>query len=341
MKRRKDGRWLKFISINGERVAFYSRAETEKKALKDIEQQLLDYKEKEEKGKTFSEVAEEWEEQHYKNLQWQTVHRYKSLVSHICDYFGGDYIKNITSKDIENFLMSLVLKKYSTKSLKDQTSVTKMIFRYAAINKYTEQDASLYITAPKGTPKTTRESLSLDEVELIKNNIGLDFGEVAYFLLYTGLRKGEALALTYEDIDFENDIIKITKSVEHHNNTPHIKLPKTSAGTREVPLLKNVKEMLLKKKHKKTDLIFSQNGKHMSRSYFEIHWSNYCKAIGAKITAHQLRHTFATMLFEWKIDVKISQEILGHADISTTQNIYTHVRKNKLEEATKQINNLI
>ena len=217
MKQRNDGRYVKVKTIDGRRVSFYSSEPTEKRAIRDIENQMLEYKEKAERGKTFREVADEWEENHYKSLQWQTIHRYKSLVAHLADYFRDEYIRRITVKDMNNFFARLAAQQFSTKSLKDQMSITKMIFRYALINEYVDNNVTQYLTTPKGTPKQQRSSLTDDEIRIICNNTDKDFGTLAYFLLYTGLRKGEALALTYGDIDVHNSVIHITKSLEHHS----------------------------------------------------------------------------------------------------------------------------
>lgn len=69
MKRRADGRYVKVKTIDGKRVSFYSSEPTEKKALRDIEAQMLAYTDKIDYGKTFHEVADEWESEHYKRLQ--------------------------------------------------------------------------------------------------------------------------------------------------------------------------------------------------------------------------------------------------------------------------------
>lgn len=153
--------------------------------------------------------------------------------------------------------------------------------------------------------------LTDNEIRVICNNTDKDFGTLAYFLLYTGLRKGEALALTYGDIDFQNSVIHITKSLRHIDDNPVITRPKNAADCRDIPLLDNLRPLLSAQKPK-SDLIFSQHGKHMSRSYFDTHWKNYCKASGLKITAHQLRHTFAMLLSGRGIDVKEIQKLLGH-----------------------------
>ncbi len=340
MKKRKDGRWCKTVTIAGERVYFYSNEPTEKKAVRDIEKQMVEYRGKIERGKTFQEVADEWEEEHYKHIQYQTASRYKSHVSRAVDYFSDYYIKDISSEDIECFYRDMVIKGFSTKSIKDQASIVKMIMRYALIHRYITSNIAEFVASPKGKPKEERMPLSKNEIKAVKDSVFLNFGKIAYFLLYTGLRKGEMLALTYGDIDLQNSLINVNKSVEYIGNKPRVKEPKTKSGIRQVPLPETLK-FLFAGKHKKDDIVFSQNGELMKKSYFHEQWMRYCKEIGITVTPHQFRHTYATFLFEWKIAEKDAQQILGHADISTTQNIYTHISESRIIQTTKNINKKI
>jgi hypothetical protein len=100
MTQRKDGRWQKSITINGKRVFFYSSEPTERKALKDIEQQLLAYTEKEEKGATFEEVAKDWFALASSDVEPLTAYRYECFLKRAVDWFGDWYIKDITALDI-------------------------------------------------------------------------------------------------------------------------------------------------------------------------------------------------------------------------------------------------
>ena len=340
MKKRKDGRWCKTVTIAGERVYFYSNEPTEKKAVRDIEKQMVEYRGKIERGKTFQEVADEWEDEHYKHVQHQTSSRYKSHVARAVDYFSDYYMKDISSEDIECFYREMVLKGFSTKSIKDQASIVKMIMRYALIHRYISSNIADYVVCPKGKPKEERTPLTQKDIKAVESGIFLDFGKIAYFLLYTGLRKGEMLALSYGDIDLQNSVINVNKSVEYIGNKPRIKEPKTKSGVRQVPLPDALKFMFLGK-HTKTDIVFSQNGELMKKSYFREHWMRYCNEVGITATPHQFRHTYATFLFEWKISEKDAQQILGHADISTTQNIYTHINEARIKQTTKNINKKI
>lgn len=340
MKQRSDGRWVKKITLpNGIRKYFYSSADTEKKANKDIEKQLLEYTQSEEKGRLFSDVANEWEKEHCKNLSYATCQRYKTYVSTAKNFLGGKYIKDITPQNIELFLSDMASKNYSSKTIKDQASVVKMIFKYSMIKGYVTNDVSFYITPPKGVKSVKREALTENEIDIVNNSIECTFGFLAYFLLYTGLRKGEALALQWKDIDFKNDIIRIYKSVYYESNTPHIKDTKTEAGNRNVVLLKCLKEKLVPQDPE--SYIFNNKGNILNKSFFTRQWEKYKLETGLKISAHQLRHTFVTILYEAGVDEKMSQTILGHSDITTTRNIYTHIREHKLTSVTNQINNFL
>lgn len=335
MKKRPDGRYVKVKTINGNKIPFYSRAKSEKLAEKDIENQLLEYKQQEEKGKLYKEVAKEWEREHYKNIEHQTEARYKTLVSHSIDEFGEQYVKLIVAEDIDTFLKGFSTKGYSSKSIKDQYSVLKMILKHAHLKGYI-QSLPAFPKAPKGKNSVKREPLNDEQIKIVESSINCTFGFLAYFLLYTGLRKSEALAVQYQDIDLKNNIIHINKALYYKSNEPYIKTPKTEAGKRDVILLDCVADKI--QKGKKEDYIFNVNGELIKNSLFTRKWEKYKEETGLKITAHQLRHTFATILFEADINVKDAQSLMGHSDISVTQNIYTHIRQKRLESTAKTLN---
>ena len=341
MKRRKDGRWLKFKTINGERIPFYSRESTESRAIRDIENQMLAYKEKLEKGKTFIEVAEEWDRKYAPTVEVQTYARNKSLIRYAKEYFKEQLIKSITSNQILSFLEYRISLGLASKTISNQLSILNTIFKYACINNYIQINPCQYITVPRGLPKNKRKIPSEDEIKTIKESYYKEFGLLAYFLLYSGLRKGEILALTYGDIDRKNKLINIDKSVYWDNNTPHLKKPKTEAGIRKSILLDCLAEKI--PHGLKNNLIFpDEKGGLMRHSVFDKLWTRYQKATGLTVTPHQFRHAYASyILFDAGIDVKVAQELLGHASIEMTRNIYTQISQSRLKETTQLLNNFV
>ena len=341
LTRRKDGRFVKKKTINGKVVYFYSNESTSKKAEKDIEQQFINYSEKENQGITIAQLCEEWEEWEYPQIKYQSMERYKSHVRRFKEFFNDLYIKELTAQSIDHFLNSLCVLQFSTKTIKDQFGIVRQILKYAIIKNYIDTDPSEFLSAPKGVAKKERCALTDEAINLIKSDTATEFGKIANFLLYTGLRKGELLALTYADIDYNNSRIFINKSVEYVSNSPRITTPKTNNGVRIVPLPNILKPLIVKGKHLDSDVIFNHNNQIYKKSYFREHWNMHCKKLGIVATPHQLRHTYATMLFEWNISEKDVQTIMGHSDISITHNIYTHLRESHMNKTTNEINNHI
>lgn len=339
MKRRPDGRWQKSITIGGKRKFFYSYAETEKKAERDILQQMLAYSEEEEAGRLLEDVSDEWYDFHTSHLEYSSATRYKCYVKQLNEYFPKAYIKDITTNDVEEMLLDMVSKDYSSKTIKDFLSVTKMIFKYSHKRKYIDEDVTLYISPPLGKAPVTRKPL--DETDSINLSKALDctFGLLAFFYLCTGLRKSEALALQWKDIDFDNNIIKVYKKVYYVSNKPYIKeCTKTKAGTRSVILLDVLAEQLLPLKGKPDEYIFNRDGKLLDKSYYTRQWEKFKKESNIDITAHPLRHTYSTIVFEAGVPEKDAQSLMGHSSIVVTHNIYTHIRAGRMKETANRLN---
>lgn len=191
-------------------------------------------------------------------------------------------------------------------------------------------------------------------------------------MLYSGLRRGEAAALTWADIDFDAATITVNKAVDYARPKMRIKKPKTAAGIRTV----NIPSILvdfLRNERKKDDCLYvchNTRGEIMTSYSWDHLWESYMidlnvkygydgkeskyghrkkdkdgKARGAlkmriqTFTPHQLRHTFCTLLYFSGVDILTARDQMGHANIKTTLEIYTHLDKqykkhsmNKLDE---------
>lgn len=342
MKKRKDGRYCKKIILpDGTAKYFYSSEKTEKQASRDIERQLLEYTEKRTIGKTFAEVADEWSDYHFPTLEHNTLKQYRPALADVIKQFGRFYIKDISSNQIDLFIKMYAKRGFAQKTVKTRLLMLNLVMKYAVINQYIANNPCMYITVPKNLPKSKRESLTEPQMDIVKHGVDKTFGLFAYFLLYTGLRKGEALALRYCDIDFDKKIIKINKTVEWIGNVPNIKNhPKTDAGFREVPLLDCLYALM---DHKSTDeLVFSNEKNELIRNgNFTRLWDKYRHETGLNITPHQLRHAYATMLYDAGIDIKTAQYLLGHANIQTTMDIYTHLSQSRQTAASDILNKFV
>lgn len=334
MKQRADGRWRKTKVINGKTISFYSSEKTEKKALKDIEDQMLTYLERQSGGISFAEAAAQWEKEHREKVAYRTWMGYSPYLNKAVDTFGKNSVKNITFDNIQKFVNQMIKDGYSKKTIKTAISVLSMVFDDCISNGYLNINYANLIRLPNGLPQKQRELPSEDEIRKVIESRDCFFGDFAYLLLFTGMRRGEALALTIDDIDFEKNIIHIKHSVFFKSNQAVIKAPKTAAGIRDVFIYDNIRPIFENKK----GYIFGKGDKPMSEQTFRCAWKRYIKESGVKITPHQLRHAHATLLHEIGIDVKSAQKMLGHADFQTTMQIYTHISETRSNEDFEKLN---
>lgn len=335
MKQRKDGRWLKVITVNGKKLYFYSSAATEKAAEKDIQRQILEYREKKITGKTFHEVLEQWKGKKMDSLPLTTWNKsYKHYSEFLYGYFDKP-IKDITPGDIDRLFKSLAAQGYSQKSVSMYKSVLNQIFNMALVNGYIQNNFILSIAIPQNLPKAKRKMPTDEEINIIRQHYqGFDL--IPYFLLYSGLRISEALALTDKDIDFENKMIIVNKKLIHNGNKPEIiHKTKTAAGTREVLLLDRLAEKIPKFKG---ILFCNDKGDYFTLKQFRNRWKAWQKRYEISVTPHQLRHGFATMLLEAGIEPKDAQELMGHADIKITMDIYAEIRSKRKEHTREKLN---
>ena len=220
----------------------------------------------------------------------------------------------------------------------NQKTVLNQIFDHAIINGELTYNPCDRAIIPKNLKKERRCAAPEDEEQIVKQSA--DICLIPFIAIYTGMRKGEILALQWKDVDFEKNRIYITKSVCHSGNNPVIKEPKTESGKRTIPLLSPLKNVLLKQKGRKPEnFIISDTGdKPLTQKRYDTIYNNFREQTGVQSGVHRLRHSFATIAFECGLPDKTIQEILGHKDISTTLNIYTDFREKALEKAEQILN---
>lgn len=327
---RPDGLHETIRKINGKRVAFRGKTDAE------VDRKMLAYRGEVNRGPLFTVVADDWWREHERTLSPNTYRGYVPAIERAKTYFKNEYIKEVKPTHITAMLREFSATKVSQKTVATQFQVIHMICRFAIEEGYIEYDPCSSVKVPKGLGKHPREAAAKEDEEIVKQYV--DLWLLPYLILYTGLRKGEALALTYGDIDRDAEVIHVTKSVYYQGNKPYIKNPKTEAGTRVVPILFPLADKL--PSGQADHYIFSVDGGKtpLSESRVRDEWEKFSRKTGLKATPHQLRHSFATMLFECDVSAKDAQDILGHAQLSTTMDIYTHIRDSRRRIVASEIN---
>ena len=148
------------------------------------------------------------------------------------------------------------------------------------------------------------------------------------------------MPLTFDDIDFENKTISVSKVLVFNSNVPTVRhSTKSDAGTRIVPLLAPAEVLLLSQKTE--GLLFPGKNGLMTKGEFDKGFERYKKQSGISCTSHQLRHYFATICFDAELAEKDVQDIMGHSRISLTHDIYTHIRKQRKKDSVDKLNRFL
>lgn len=340
MKKRKDGRYCKKIVLpDGTAKYFYSSAKTEREAQKDFNKQMLQYEHIKRQEYSFTHVADEWNTEYRERISDINYRKNtKAQYEHIINYFDNTYIDEITAVEINIFINKLILKAYYKKTISNYKSVLNMIFNFAILNGYIKYNPVRDIRLPNNLPKTQRDLPTTEELKIVSSHHE-SFDLLPFFILNTGCRKSEALAITDKSINFKNKRIEIRNHVIHDGNRPVFEpILKTEAAHRDIILLERLGNVIPKNFN---GFLFSMNGdgkEPLTKSAFDKRWKKYCENYGLNLTAHQLRHGYATMLFEADVDVKDAQELMGHSDINLTRQIYTHIRNERKNETANKLN---
>ena len=306
----------------------------------------------EERTPTFREIAEDWERLHREEITDRTWHNYEPHYNDILARHGSKHMEEVTAQSIVNHLNSAKVKGYSATVVNSIRSLYRMIFDYAVSMDYASFNPVTSIRLPKGLKRGKRIAPTDAQMKVIVSATGEPFGLFPFFLLCTGMRKSEALALTWDDVDLKNNQITVTKSLDYTvGANPKIKPPKTEAGNRIVPIIDVLHDKLVDALSVSESIyIFPAStsprggpgGGLMTLRGYEGAWLRYCEATGLmedgkpSITAHNLRHGTATLMFELGVDELTAQHILGHSRVEITREIYTDLReKKKMHSVTK------
>lgn len=329
MKKRADGRYVKIVDGK----SFYGKTERE------VYKKIFEYTEKKESGSTFGEIADEWWSDIYESLAPQTLRGYKPAYARALNELGDMFVKDITPMDMSSIFKRMALQGFSKKTISNQRIIYNQILDHAVVKGEILYNPCASVKMPSNAKKSKLiKPASVNDENLILTSEHPWLFPL--FALLTGLRKQEILALQWKDIDFKNNIISVTKAVEHVGQTPSIKTTKTESGIREVPLIELLKTKIQKNKGAAESYIFSNsNGKTpLTENQFERAYKKYCDEVGISCSSRQLRHSYATVAVEEDIAPKDLQNALGHADITTTMNIYAAARKKSVEKVATKLN---
>lgn len=272
--------------------------------------------------------------------------------NHIKPFFGGRYIDQVTTLEIQQWANKLA---HEIVEARRNISFLENMYEYARKNNMIESNPVSKIIKPKYKKPSSfhNEENVYTEKELTDFlNTAKEVSPIifTYFKLLasTGLRKSEALALKWEDIDLDKKTINVNKTISYGPNFKIIThAPKTKASIRTIPFSDTLKNVLIKYRDNystSSKIVFANR----RGAYFDTARPGlWLKRVYKKnpdlpqITPHGFRHTFATLLIEnTNIKPKTVQMLLGHSTISMTLNLYTHINENNFADANQAFKNI-
>lgn len=304
------------------------------------------------KGK-FEDVLNEWLVLHETRVKPSTFYNIKLRVkNYVLPYFRGMYIDKITLRHCQDFTNTVY--QSAPKAYKHIISIARNTLDYALRLGMIDNNPMAYVIKPKAVQAVKNEHenyYNRDELNKFlttakKDN--LKYYALFRLLAYSGMRIGEVLALTWDDVDLENNTVTINKTQARTRNGLTVQTPKTQASNRVISLDTMTISILKSWKHEQKkelfilgfnalasdQLVFSNSkNKMINNTVIASKLKKIAQQAGIYcITLHGFRHTHASLLFNAGVDIKQVQARLGHSKVQTTLDIYTHVVKNKADK---------
>lgn len=353
--------------ISGKRVRRYRSVDGSKK---DAERAMHEFIREIEKGYymtdskiTIAEWLDTWLEVYITpNVSPTTLSRYEGMIKrYIKPLIGHIQVQQLTTLAVQAWVNSLKVspitqKEMAVATIKHSYHVLKGSLDKAVLAGIIPRSPCSGIMLPKGQKKPAVVYDEAQIKQLIAAAKGTEMEIVIDIELCLGLRRGELLGLQWDDIDFEKNQIHVVRNRVVVNGKSIVKDPKTESSRRtvDVPvqLIQKLRQhktncianrLRLGKDYTVTDfVIVHPDGRPIYPEYLsQLFTKLQKKADLPKCRFHDLRHLCASIMLMQGVNVKVAQEHLGHKDISTTMNIYSHVLPSVAKEAAQKIGALI
>ena len=281
-------------------------------------------------------IANAWKEYKQHFVKQSSMAAYLLLLNkHILPEFGD--CTELPEHEVQSFVLRKIKGGISAKTVKDILIVLKMIVQYGAKNGWIN-NYSWDIKYPANEQKKELDVMSTDNFKQILAYLQKNFtfqGLGIIITMNTGMRIGEICGLQWGDIDMDTNCISVQRTVERiyvmEGDKKYTKLvintPKTQNSCRQIPMSKDLLALVkpLMKVVNKSFYVLSNSDKPIEPRTYRNYYKDLLAQLGIPdLKYHGLRHSFATKCIEAGCDYKTVSVLLGHANISTTLNLYVH-----------------
>lgn len=299
--------------------------------------------------KSIAEILQHWRADKKQYVKRSSLSAYMLLSEkHILPVFGNS--QQINDADVQAFVFQKLNEGLSQKTIKDILIVLKMVLKFGAKQKWIDYKP-FDIRFPTERQQSTIEVLSRTHQKKVMayiqehftfRNLGI------YICLCVGMRIGEICALTWDDIDTDNGIIRIRRTIQRiyviedgiRKTELILDSPKTKNSIREVPMNRDLQKMLkpIKRIVNSQFFVLTNDAKPTEPRTYRTYYKKLMETLDLPLLKfHGLRHSFATRCIESKCDYKTVSVLLGHANISTTLNLYVHPNMEQKKKAIDQM----
>ncbi|RLJ72648.1 tyrosine-type recombinase/integrase [Pedobacter alluvionis] len=299
--------------------------------------------------KTLAEVVALWKTDKKQYVKKSSFSAYVLLIeNHLLPSFGEQNL--IEEAQVQAFVLQKLAQGLSQKTIKDILIVLKMVLKFGAKHQWLTH-LPFDIQFPTDREKYNIEVLSRANQKKMMLYIQEHFtfrNLGVYICLSSGIRIGEVCALTWEDIDTENGVINVSKTIQRiylvedglRKTELILDTPKTKNSIREIPMSRDLLKMLkpFKKIVNPSFFVLTNDAKPTEPRTYRAYYKNLMKSLNMpELKFHGLRHSFATRCIESNCDYKTVSVLLGHSNITTTLNLYVHPNLEQKKKAIDQM----
>ncbi len=297
---------------------------------------------------TFEYIANEYLDWYKKRRKESSYNKIESVVRvHLIPYFEKKELQKIRQRDIIKFQDKLIESKAAASHAKKIHATLSAIFKFAIKNEYTKENPASIVGNVDLKEEKHISYWTLDEFKAFIKHVDDDLYYTLFMVLYySGMRKGELLALTWADVDFDNNIINVDKTDYYRTVTT----TKTTSSRRKILMPKFTIDLLAKLKlaqsvfyqqePKMTYVVFGEFYSRVSTTTLDRRFEKYIKeAEVKKIRIHDFRHSHASYLINKGAIISMIAARLGHSDVATTLNTYSHLYPTTEKDAVLDMEN--
>ena len=306
-------------------------------------------------------LRDEWLPSIRTTIRPSTFAVYRAIINgHFLPYIGDRSLQQLKAADLAAFYTQLTERGLAPKTVRNVHSLIRSVLKEAVTLGYVTRNVASFAKPPR-VPQTEMQTWNADELHSFLEHVHDDRLYAAYVLLATtGMRRGEALGLHWRSVDFDNARVSVNTALMLVGNEPALQEPKTTKGRRSIPLQSETVAALRAHRVAQSQERLALGADYVTNDVSRdlvfrrvdgtcVHPTSLSRRFEAlvrqttlpEIRLHDLRHTFASLMLQAGVNVKVVSEMLGHASVSITLEIYSHVIPGMAEDATSRVAALV